>query len=436
MSQAARKTVAAVLGEDARRSRSGRSSPTRRKARARPRTEAELEQPVAAARLAVVVALRRRPGDDLDLAVVEAETAIDRGDLRLDRALVRQEEPGRAALDDRRRDRAAVDVGERLRGEDDADAFFLRSVFSHSRSWPAKPLVVEREPALVDDEQRRPAVQPVLDAVEEIGEHGGRRARADQTFGLEGLDRRIAEVLVLGVEQPAVGTADAVGPQAPASASLDCKQHGEAGQRPLLDGRRGERGQRRPEVLLHLRGDRHAFARQGSPTSQSAAQARSGVSMNAGERLERDVSHRPIGARPHQRSLRCGAPPRSCQSPPMASAAARIEPPKSKAKTWLLGVAAELQRHQRQQHGLAGAGRADDERVADVADMQRKAERGRAFGPGVEERRRVEMLVPSPARPRPPRAGSCGRDSASRSAAGGHWRRHGPAACRARRRPR
>ena len=27
------------------------------------------------------------------------------------------------------------------------------------------------------------------------------------------------------------------------------------------------------------------------------------------------------------------APPRSCQSPPMASAAARIEPPKSKAKT-------------------------------------------------------------------------------------------------------
>ena len=28
------------------------------------------------------------------------------------------------------------------------------------------------------------------------------------------------------------------------------------------------------------------------------------------------------------------APPRSCQSPPMASAAARIEPPKSKANTW------------------------------------------------------------------------------------------------------
>ena len=82
--------------------------------------EAELEQAIAAARLAVIVALRRRPAQDLDLAVVETEAAIDRRDLRLERALVRQEEPRRAALDDRRRDGAAVDIGERLGGEDDA----------------------------------------------------------------------------------------------------------------------------------------------------------------------------------------------------------------------------------------------------------------------------------------------------------------------------
>ena len=66
--------------------------------------EAELEQAVAAARLAVIVALRRRAAEDLDLPVVQAEAAIDRGDLRLERPLIRQEEPGRAALDDRRRD--------------------------------------------------------------------------------------------------------------------------------------------------------------------------------------------------------------------------------------------------------------------------------------------------------------------------------------------
>ena len=64
----------------------------------------ELEQAVAAARLAVIVALRGGAGEDFDLPIVQAEAAVDRGDLRLDRALVRQEQPGRAALDDGRRD--------------------------------------------------------------------------------------------------------------------------------------------------------------------------------------------------------------------------------------------------------------------------------------------------------------------------------------------
>ncbi len=35
----------------------------------------EFEQAIAAARLAVVVALRRRPGQDFDLAVVKSESA-------------------------------------------------------------------------------------------------------------------------------------------------------------------------------------------------------------------------------------------------------------------------------------------------------------------------------------------------------------------------
>ena len=54
----------------------------------------------------------------------------------------------------------------------------------------------------------------------------------------------------------------------------------------------------------------------------------------------------------------------------MARAAARIEPPKSKAKICAHGVAPELQRHQRQEHALAGARRTHDQRVADVANVQ------------------------------------------------------------------
>jgi hypothetical protein len=57
-------------------------------------------------------------------------------------------------------------------------------------------------------------------------------------------------------------------------------------------------------------------------------------------------------------------------------------------------VAPELQRHQRQQHALAGASRSDDQRVTDIADMERKAERRGSFGPREEERRRLKMLIP------------------------------------------
>ncbi len=56
--------------------------------------QTELEEAVAAPRLAVIVALGHCPREDLDLAVVEAEAPIDRRDLRLDRALVRQQEAG------------------------------------------------------------------------------------------------------------------------------------------------------------------------------------------------------------------------------------------------------------------------------------------------------------------------------------------------------
>jgi hypothetical protein len=57
-------------------------------------------------------------------------------------------------------------------------------------------------------------------------------------------------------------------------------------------------------------------------------------------------------------------------------------------------VAPELQRHQREKHALARAGGADDQGVADVADVKRKAEGRRSFSPREEERRRLKMLVP------------------------------------------
>src|SRR5262245_39794433 len=135
-------------------------------------SQAELEQAIAAAGLTVVVAFRRRPGEDLDLPIVETEAAIDAQDLRLNGALVRQEQARRAALDDGWRDRTLLDVGERLCREHHAGILLAQSLEPLSQLCP-EGRIIEREPALVDNQQGGPAIKTSLDAMKEIGEHGG-----------------------------------------------------------------------------------------------------------------------------------------------------------------------------------------------------------------------------------------------------------------------
>ena len=111
----------------------------------------QLEQAIAAPGLAVVVALGRGARQDLDLPVVETEAPIDSRDLRLDRPLVRQEQPRRAALDDGRRNRGAIDIRERLGGEDDG-GILLAQRLQPFADLAGKPFVIERKPTFVDDE--------------------------------------------------------------------------------------------------------------------------------------------------------------------------------------------------------------------------------------------------------------------------------------------
>src|SRR5580698_6662679 len=79
--------------------------------RERDLAQTEIEQAIAAARLAVIVAFRRRETEDLDLAIVQTKAPVYGRDLRFQRALIGQEDTRRAALDDRRRDGRTVDVG-------------------------------------------------------------------------------------------------------------------------------------------------------------------------------------------------------------------------------------------------------------------------------------------------------------------------------------
>src|SRR3546814_18500703 len=83
-------------------------------------SDLQLEQPVAAAGLQVVVALGLRRGDQLDLPRVEAVALIGLPALRLEGAVVGQEDWLRTGLDTCRGDAAARDVGRRLGSEDDA----------------------------------------------------------------------------------------------------------------------------------------------------------------------------------------------------------------------------------------------------------------------------------------------------------------------------
>ena len=170
--------------------------------------ETECEQPVAAPGLAIIVALGNGPRDDLDLAVVEPEAAIGRGDLRLEGAIVRQEDPRRAAFNDSRRNIRSFDVGERLGGEDDAGILLAQRLQPFAQLI-AESGIAECEPAFIDDNHRWPPVEPRLDPVKQIGEHGRRCGRSDQAFGLEGLHVCRAQGLVFGIEQPPERTAKA-----------------------------------------------------------------------------------------------------------------------------------------------------------------------------------------------------------------------------------
>lgn len=350
----------------------------------RQRAEAEIEQAVAEGRLAIIVAFGCGAGDDLDLAVVETEAPVDAADLGFERAFIGEEQPRRAAFDDRGGDLAVLDVGEALRGEHDARILFAERLEPFLELAP-EHLVVEREPAFVDQDQRRPAVEAPRYAVEQIGEDRRRRRGADKAFGLERLKVARAERLGIAVEQAAIGSGERIGlKRALEIGRLD--QYREPGERALFDRRGREIAERRPEMLLCLGGDVEAFARQdrGEPIGGPAALV--GV-VDPRERLELD------------RRL---AAEQAAEIVPFAADAERRGADRTamvESEDLRALVAAELERHEGEQHALARAGRADDERMTHVAHVKREAERRRTFGAGVEKRRGFEVDVAILSRP-------------------------------------
>ena len=74
--------------------------------------------------------------------------------------------------------------------------------------------MVEKEPRLVEDQQRRFSVELLIEPVEEIGQHRQHGARlVHQFFHLEALDGTERQSILVGIEQTSKGTFERVGLQ-------------------------------------------------------------------------------------------------------------------------------------------------------------------------------------------------------------------------------
>jgi hypothetical protein len=135
-------------------------------------------------------------------------------------------------------------------------------------------------------------------------------------------------------------------------------------------------------VLLDLRRNRHAFA--GEDGRHPLRRPRPlGRIVDRCQRLQRN---RPSGITRQS----------AAKIVPVAAHRERRRPDRTaevESEDPGIGVAPELQGHQRQQHALAGAGRTDHQRVPDIADMERQPERRRTLGLREQQRRSVEVFV-------------------------------------------
>ena len=165
--------------------------------------------------------------------------------------------------------------------------------------------------------------------------------------------------------------------------ALGLQQHGQTGQRAFAGGRRSQRRQRRPKMLLGFRRHVDLFAGENGcdPFRRPAALGRI---VDHGKRLQGDRFGGAVGQR-------------TAEIVPIALHGERRGPDRPaevEGKDLGARIPAELQRHQREQYGFAGTGRTDHQRMPDVPDVEGEAKRRGSFRPRKEQRRRAEMRVP------------------------------------------
>ena len=142
-------------------------------------------------------------------------------------------------LNDNRRDCRAIDICKRLGRKHD------RRVLLAQRLQPLTELagkvrIIKSEPALVDDEQRWTAVEAAYRSGETDKTALPAQRRCRSIRRSQRPERRSAEVLILGIEQSVIGTAEAIGLERPLQ-NIRLEKNRKAREGPLLARSRRQR---------------------------------------------------------------------------------------------------------------------------------------------------------------------------------------------------
>ena len=133
--------------------------------------------------------------------------------------------------------------------------FFFRERLQPFADARREQWIVEKHPGFIEHQQRRPAIEASLEAMEQIGQHRQhQRLDLHQAVHLEVHDIAQRQRVRGAVQQPAVGAFQRVGVQRLAQL-VGLHQHREAGQRALGRRRRCQALQRGPDGVLHIRRD-------------------------------------------------------------------------------------------------------------------------------------------------------------------------------------
>src|SRR5260370_23369173 len=326
------------------------------------RAERELEQAPSERRYIIVVTLGRCLRDNLDLPIGQPEAPVHIARRGILRFRVRKVKLGWTRLENHVAMRGVGDLCEALRRQHHGGVLLTQGP-QPLLDFCAERAIGQHDPGFVEDDERRPAVQALIDAVEQIGDDGNNYLwpHRHQRLQLEGDERLFEQDITVSIEKASERTRKRKGIQTIADRIVLDLRH-EIADRPLLARTLGNQFKCAPQCFALRRNQFDALKFE--PVFQERLQLHPvGLIVNAGERLQwhlvlaeiEVLSAEGFGQNERRVSL------------------VEEEDLSVRYRTEVGGDGPK-------RNALAAPGRTIDTSVTDVADMQVEAERSAAGG--------------------------------------------------------